>query len=139
MVDISQLTPGWRWETEQGARTSDHQNHSTWAKLKHEASPPETAAFLHRIFGEPTELLSRKTSQLSPKKIAELEALARETDPELFYSGVIALGKRFFAEGQHESAARIFSAMASAEIPLQFQRQSKREWEALSGRGSGPA
>jgi len=137
-LDVSsQLIPGWRWETEQGARTSYHQNLSTWGKLKYCASPPETVAVLHRIFGDPALPHSRIISQLSSEKIIELKALARETNPELFYAGLIALAKRFASDGRPEIAAKIFSAMLSDEIPAEFQSQAKREWEVVSGRGPG--
>lgn len=86
-------------------------------------------------------ILARSRGELR----AELESLARETDPRLFFEGLLGLGMRREAAGDLEMAAEIYAAVAGARDvggahhvePLQTRAQ--RQLDAILGRGAaGP-
>lgn len=87
-------------------------------------------------------LLSRSRGALR----AELESLARETDPRLFFEGLLGLGMRREAAGDLETAAEIYSAVVGAVPPLagderegSLQARAQRQLDAILGRGTaGP-
>lgn len=70
---------------------------------------------------------------------AELDSLARETDPQLFFEGLLGLGMRREAAGDLEIAAELYTAVAGAEQLRPLGERAQRRLEAILGRGAaGP-
>ncbi len=81
-----------------------------------------------------------------PALRAELRALAAETDPELFYEGLLGMGQRLERGGDLDSAVNIYAALVGAVPPLTgdkrerpLQRNAQARLDAILGRGAfGP-
>ncbi|MDL1873504.1 hypothetical protein FBR05_15090, partial [Deltaproteobacteria bacterium PRO3] len=80
-----------------------------------------------------------------PALTAEVRALEREADPELYYEGLLALARRQEAAGRVEAAAELYAAVvqeaeavgALREGPL--RTRAKEGLDAILGRGAfGP-
>ncbi len=70
---------------------------------------------------------------------AELESLARETDPQFFFEGLLGLGMRREAAGDLEIAAELYAAVAGAESVRPLRDRAQRRLDAVLGRGdAGP-
>ncbi|MDL1872497.1 hypothetical protein FBR05_09840, partial [Deltaproteobacteria bacterium PRO3] len=68
----------------------------------------------------------------------ELRALARESDPELFFESLLSYGLRRESAGEIEAAARVYARIQEA-APEEFSRRAARRLDAMVGRGAaGP-
>ncbi|HKX12360.1 MAG TPA: hypothetical protein VJP40_04340 [bacterium] len=66
---------------------------------------------------------------------AELESLSQERDAELFYSGVLHLGRRFQDRGKTEWAFRLYGLVAEQTAFSDLTNRAKTSIAALEGRG----
>ncbi len=88
------------------------------------------------------EFRERLAARLGAAALLELGRLFQETDPELFLSQALNLGRRWEREGRLEAAQAIFRAVADAEALFGpglsgLSARAEAEWKALVGRGAG--
>lgn len=101
------------------------------------SAKPLTASLL----GLPSlEALSPEQVQTFEKQMgkglwAEFESLSHEGDAELFYSGVLHLGRRFQDRGKTEWAFRLYGLVAEQTAFADLTRRAKTSIAALEGRG----
>ncbi len=72
----------------------------------------------------------------------ELKSLAGETNPDVFYHGLLNLGIRFEHAVRLEAAAAIYQALVSeavVSLPSEIQARARTHWEAISGIGASGA
>ena len=77
-------------------------------------------------------------SPLRPGLQAELNSLAKESDPELFYADLYRLGRRIEKQ-RPDFALRLFSAVAEQAISPPLAKEARRNIDALEGRGTAGA
>ncbi len=84
-----------------------------------------------------TRLRESPSLALLPKSFAqELSALAREKDPLMFFTGLLAFGERCEAVGRLDSAAEVYSTLLGEGSLVSIQVRARQRLEALQGRGS---
>ncbi|HKY63524.1 MAG TPA: transketolase C-terminal domain-containing protein [bacterium] len=88
------------------------------------------------------EVLSRIPSfilrQAGPDLSPEVQSLAKESDPELFWSGLIQVAQRHSAKGRDQEASGLLSWIVEqgGSVPEESRRKAGRELAALLGQGS---
>src|SRR5262249_29584722 len=76
--------------------------------------------------------------QLSGEFQKEYSSLSQERDPEMFYSGLLTLGRRLEEKDQVQAAAELYSAVAASDLPS-LRAGAQQRLDALLGRGAfGP-
>lgn len=80
-------------------------------------------------------LLNSSGNDLPSHRRAELRALARETNPEMFFEGLIALGRNLSREGRVDYAGALFSSLIGASNDAALTARAQRELDAIEGRG----
>lgn len=89
---------------------------------------------------EPREIVARIRSHfgnsLGPSVRAELDSLARETDPGLFYEGLLGLAGREERDDRLEFASAIYSTVAESGPNRPLQERAQARLDAIVGRGA---
>ncbi len=111
---------GWSWGAEAGARTSRRQSFSA-REQQDQASG--AADFSAAAVLAPLESLRNKFNQ---NQIAEIDDLAGERDPEIFFTGLLAFGQRLQNQGKPEIAAEVYSIIVGAGQMNLFTSPSAR-------------
>lgn len=109
-----------------------------WRRLSASShSAPET-----NFFSEQENLLQGLSFRDAAFR-AELRALSRESDPNLFYEGLLGLGARLESSGRWEEAVPLYSAAmqslstgAQGVEDLTLQRRFQVRLDAILGRGA---
>lgn len=101
------------------------------------------AASLQELLArQPSEFRERLAARLGDAALLELGQLFQETDPQLFLSQSLNLGRRWEREGRLEAANAILRAVADAETLFGpglagLSARAEAEWRALVGQGAG--
>lgn len=67
----------------------------------------------------------------------QLDTLAREKDPELYFHGLLNLGRELKGHLQEEKALAVFQSLLSEEkLPEEIRKNATLESEAILGQGS---
>lgn len=121
--------PGWRGRNEEGAWSSRRLTFSARAARNADGSQGKEA--FAEVF---TARLRQSLSGLDRSRQHELDSLRRETDPDMYFRGLLAFGRRLESAGAGDKAATVYAAVEASGTPG-LRELARSELDALTGRG----
>lgn len=79
------------------------------------------------------------TESVGVSRLREIASLSEESDPQLYWEGVLSLALRLRQEQQLAPSAALLGLMAQAgdAVPVELQRKAQGELDAIAGKGHG--